>query len=358
MTESSTALRAALAPYINKSTRLALALFCRDLGLVVVATALALYVENYALKTLFAIVAGVAIAALFVIGHDAAHNALTPSKKLNGVLGRTAFLPALHNFTLWRIVHNRMHHLEPCVKDKNSWSPRSKAEYDALPWWSRAAERLYRTPVLGFAPYYVVNRWLREKFCPPRHLRETRRFRQWTDFALLLGFLGAVFAAFFGATLVIDHLAYWEAVVWGFLIPQVVWNTLMGFTVYVQHTHPEVPWFRTEDEAVGAGQTHTSRTVHVVFPKWYGHLSNHIMDHAAHHVHTKIPLYRLAKAQKHLNELLGHSAVIEKFTPFRLFSIMRQCQLYDFDSHRWLSFDGTPTAEPLARAPLVSPVTA
>ncbi len=337
------ALRDALAPYTERSTVLALAIFARDAGLLAVATGLALWVESYALKTLFAVIAGTAIAALFVIGHDGAHCACTGSKRLNALLGRLALLPSLHNFTLWRIVHNRMHHRDTCVKGRNSWSPLSKVEYDALPYWRRCRERLYRTPVLGFAAYYAVNRWWKEKFFPPRHLRTTQRLSQWRDFALLLAALVGLFAAFWGATLVIEHLAFWEAVLWGFVIPQVVWNTLMGFTVYAQHTHPQVPWFRTDEEA--ATHSQAALSVHMVFPKWYGWLSNHIMEHPAHHVNTKVPFYRLAAAQRRLNTLLGETAVVERFSPVAFWQTMRRCKLYDYDGHRWLGYDGSPTAE-------------
>jgi omega-6 fatty acid desaturase (delta-12 desaturase) len=53
---------------------------------------------------------GMAIGMLFIIGHDACHNAFTVSTRLNQVIGRLAFLPALHSFSLWDLAHNRTHH--------------------------------------------------------------------------------------------------------------------------------------------------------------------------------------------------------------------------------------------------------
>src|SRR4051794_24470796 len=51
-----------------------------------------------------------AIGALFVIGHDAAHNSLTPIGWLNRLVGRLVFLPAYHPYTSWVFAHNTLHH--------------------------------------------------------------------------------------------------------------------------------------------------------------------------------------------------------------------------------------------------------
>lgn len=37
----------------------------------------------------------------------------------------------------------------------------------------------------------------------------------------------------------------------------------------------------------------------------------------------------------------------ERFTPRYLLDTMRRCKLYDYESHRWLGFDGQPTSAPL-----------
>ncbi|HJT08029.1 MAG TPA: hypothetical protein VJ747_13945, partial [Stellaceae bacterium] len=91
-----------------------------------------------------------------------------------------------------------------------------------------------------------------------------------------------------------------------------------------------------------AGQEEHS--VHVVVPGWYGAISHHVMDHPAHHVHPKIPLYRLAAAQQRLNELLGERAISQRFTPAYLWETLACCKLYDYREHRWLDFAGRATS--------------
>jgi len=337
-------IRAALRPYLARSNGRALVLFALTLAVYLAAVAGAVGLPTWSLQLVCAVVAGAAIASLFVIGHDAAHGAFVDGRRLNGWIGRIAFLPTLHNYSLWQVAHNRLHHVDVNVKGLNSWSPLSKAEFDALPAWRRLLERVYRTPP-GLGLYYVKERWWRDKFFPRRRHAVGARGAFVADFALLAGWL-AIFLgglALAGTALPGGPAA---AVFWGFVVPFAAWNTLMGGTIYVQHTSVRVPWFRSRAEWERYGRQE-DLTVHIEVPRWYGLISHHIMDHPAHHVMPKIPLYNLPAAQRRLNELLGERAVRERFTPRYLLDTMRRCKLYDYDGHRWLDFDGRPTSEPL-----------
>ena len=222
-------LRLALAPYLSRSTPLAVALFLANIAVYLAAVASAVALDVWPARLACAIIAGAAISALFVIGHDAAHGAYTGSRVANAVIGRVAFLPALHNYSLWQVQHNRLHHRLVNIKDFNSWSPLSKAEYDRLPPWRRWVERLYRGP-LGFAPYYLIERWWRDKFFPRRRNGTSQHAIFWADFALLLGYLAGfvVLLGLSGAAL--PQSSAPAAIVWGFGVPFLVWNTLMGAT--------------------------------------------------------------------------------------------------------------------------------
>ena len=335
-------IRLALAPYLSRSTPLAIALFLANIVVYLVAVTAAVTLDAWPAQLACAIVAGSAISALFVIGHDAAHGAYTASRLANAIIGRIAFLPALHNYSLWQVQHNRLHHRLVNIKGFNSWSPLSKAEYDALPPWRRSLQRLYRGP-LGFAPYYLIERWWRDKFFPRRRNGTSQQAIFWADFALLAGYLAAFVALLARTGAALPQSSATAAVAWGFAAPFVVWNMLMGATTYMQHTHRRAPWFaeQTEWRRV-AGQEELS--VHVVVPGWYGAISHHIMDHPAHHVHPKIPLYHLAAAQRRLNELLGERAISQRFTPAYLWETLACCKLYDYREHRWLDFAGRATS--------------
>ena len=51
-------------------------------------------------KLLCAVAAGFMIGRLFIIGHDACHQSLTPHRGLNKWVGRIAFLPSLTTYSL------------------------------------------------------------------------------------------------------------------------------------------------------------------------------------------------------------------------------------------------------------------
>ena len=74
------------------------------------------------------------IARLFVIGHDACHGSYTPSKVLNGWIGRIAFLPSLTPFSLWDVGHNLAHHGFTNLKGRDYvWTPYLAARVRAAP---------------------------------------------------------------------------------------------------------------------------------------------------------------------------------------------------------------------------------
>ena len=75
-------------------------------------------------------------------------------------------------------------------------------------------------------------------------------------------------------------------------------------------------------------------------------LTGHIMQHTAHHVDSKIPLYRLTGSQSCLESAYPQDIVVEKWTLATLGKTLARCKLYDYENHRWLNFCGKPTSEP------------
>ncbi len=255
-------------------------------------------------------------------------------------------LPALHNPTLWRIAHNREHHQAPNVARLNSWSPLSLAEYRALPAWRRLLERYYRSG-LGFWLYYLVHRWLGAKLLPRADTPADLRNAAWRDVAFLAAGLTLWCAAVIALARQGADASPWRALLFGVVVPFVVWNFMMGYTVYYQHTHPAIPWFRSraEMEAHG-GQERIA--VSIDYARWYGFLSHDIMQHHAHHVHPLVPHYRLHAAEGRLRELCPDIVVLP-FTLRAILDVHRRCKLYDYDRGCWLDFAGEVTAVPPSR---------
>ncbi len=133
-------------------------------------------------------------------------------------------------------------------------------------------------------------------------------------------------------------LAFLFAVV----VPWLVFSWLIGFVIYFNHTHPEVPWFRDRSEwSPLAGMVVGS--VRLRFPQWSLFFASNIMDHVAHHVDPRVPLVRLRRAQDRIDQLLPGQIVVQPWSIGVLFDVMRRCKIYDYDAHCWLDYGGRPT---------------
>ncbi|AHG89067.1 fatty acid desaturase [Gemmatirosa kalamazoonensis] len=299
------------------------------------------------MRVLLAVANGLAAGVLFVVGHDACHGSLTPNARLNAWLGRAAFLPSLHPFVAWAHSHNALHHGWTNLRGKDPvYAPLTLEEYRALGPWRRTLERAYRS-WYGVGLLYVLEIWWPLEMRPSAEHRAhiDRRGSFAADRALVLAFV-ALHAAALAA------LARWGGAplgaacgiaVLGLVVPFAAFAWLMGFATFQHHTHPRVLWYDDEREW-SYFRSQVQGTVHVEFPAWADALLHHIMDHTAHHVDTRVPLYRLKDAQRAVEAAFGEANVItERFTLAGTRRTFRTCQLYDYRAHRWLTFDGVPT---------------
>src|SRR5437660_7508067 len=125
-------LRPILRPYRAKAEVFALGLFAADCVMYAGCTSLAAAHVPIALRFLAGTAAGVLLAVLFVVGHDACHGSFTSRRWMNQSIGRIAFLPTLTPFSTWELSHNLTHHIYTNLKQLDYvWTPLSKREYDA-----------------------------------------------------------------------------------------------------------------------------------------------------------------------------------------------------------------------------------
>jgi acyl-lipid omega-6 desaturase (Delta-12 desaturase) len=60
-----------------------------------------------------------------------------------------------------------------------------------------------------------------------------------------------------------------------------------------------------------------------------------------------VPFYHLPEAQKALETAYPAEIIREDWTVRTFLRMFRTCRLYDYESHRWVDYDGTPLTEPL-----------
>lgn len=302
-----------------------------------------------------AIANGIFSTTIFVVGHDACHGSLTPIPWLNQVLGRINFLPSLTPYVTWEYAHNRVHHSYTNLKPRDyAWAPYSKEEYDSLPWRRRMLERHYRTP-FGLGHYYLIEYWLKHLLTQSREERQEMKkpFLYLFDLALVTLFAIAQFAVIISwANAQTPGPGYWapfttsvSLIVVAWVVPFLMWNWLMGFAIFQHHNHQGIAWYdKREEWDFFAAQIES--TVHIEMPTWMEWVSARIMQHTAHHVNPKIPLYRLTASQQCLERAYPREIVVQTWRLGSLSRTMSLCKLYDFKNHRWLNFAGMPTTQP------------
>lgn len=314
-------------------------------------TAVALAVLPWWAQIPLALVNGLLIAVVFVVGHDAAHGALFPRRWMNRLAGRFGLLPALHPLSSWVHSHNRLHHAFTNIREKDSsFPPLDLAEYRSLPAWHRWLHRRYRT-WYGVGLYYFADIWLKWEFLPSAAHRpkNPKAFR--FDRLFVVGFVALWLTGLAWA-------AHWEPLVvawnWfiGFVVPQFVWNWLIGFIIFQQHTHPKVAWFsRLDAPSPSFFQMQVQATPYLQFPRGFRWLMRQIMEHTAHHTDPMVPLYHLPEAQHELSTKYRGEMVRVIWRPHMLLDTLRICKLYDFAAHRWTDYNGTPTTPVLYTRP-------
>jgi len=289
------------------------------------------------------VVAGFMVAGLFVLGHDAAHGALTNNNKLNKLLGRVLLIPSFHIHEAWVLGHNRIHHGHTVRQGMDFvWHPVTVEEYQAMGLFGRLRHRLEWSP-FGAMPYYLRQVWwtkmIRLKKPPAKWVTAIRKDRALLYLAMLGGATGAAFlgglasANLWGALWMITKLL---------VIPFLIFTFLIGGTVYVHHISPEIRWWPRQKWNKVSGQLDGTTVLRI---PWYMNLIFHwIFLHTPHHVDMRIPCYRLPMATDAIMEAFPDRAIDRKFRIKDYLAATRTCKLYDFEAGTWLPYSAARQA--------------
>jgi len=324
-------------PFVSKNNNKALLLFFFDFlvyGILLFAT---VTIDNLLLKSISAIVTGLFIAFLFIVGHDCCHRSYTSNKKLNSLLGIISFLPSFHNFKLWELGHNRTHHAFTNLKSKDYvYTPLSPDEYKGLNAISKIKYRLYRS-ILGHLFYYMNEIWFKKMIIPNKSIPNLNPKGGYWEYSLYLLIYLVVMIGGIAAISVLTGKAIGLSILFALVIPFLVWNWIMGFAIYQHHTNKLTKWFDNHEEWE-YWEIQVGHSVHIQFPKPINLLLHNIMEHTAHHSNMNIPLYNLEAAQDAITEKFSDKMNIVHWDFAFYIDSIRSCKLYDYQTHEWLSF--------------------
>jgi omega-6 fatty acid desaturase (delta-12 desaturase) len=326
--------------------------FGTDVALFAGGSALALLVPSLALKLLGTLIVAASIVRLFLIGHEACHGSFFRSRRINALVGRIAFLPSMTAFSLWDVGHNVAHHGFNNLKGRDQvWTPYSKPEFDALPPHRRALERLYRCG-LGCGAYYLLELWWKKLYFASRREIGSGRVQYKIDSVIVT--LGAI-AWIGGVVLVARSTGQSFALLLACAVvgPFLLWNGIMGFVVFLHHTHPRIAWFQKRQEWQRC-RAYLVATAHVRLPLGIDRLMHNIMEHNAHHVNPRISMFGLRAAQRLLTERFAGEIQSYRLGWSSYMDCVRRCKLYDFANHSWLDFRGEVTARVAVAPPLAA----
>ena len=330
--------------YATPQTARGLALFALDIALYATAIGGVLILVPLWAKIACGVFAGMALGRMFSLAHNAAHENIVANPYLNRVLAVVLFTPFFYNYVLWVYEHHALHHPYPNDAKPDAYKPYSKSEFDALPRWRQLLERFYRAPtILGWGVYYLVERHWSTKLVPPAYVPAALRRAAWWNAALLLAYGVALLFVLAAAPRYAVNLTSIEALLIGFVLPLFVFEIHDGFALYVQHTDPRIAWFGGDVDRNGEGRPELV-SVHLRVPRLMGWFYHDTFAHPVHHLHPKIPCYRVFEAQMKLDERLGFAAVVSPFNLRWLLDTTRRCKLYDWERRQWLDFSGRPTA--------------
>ncbi len=317
----------------ERSTVRGLGLLARDLTLWAVAVWGLLSTNNPLMLIPLWALAGAAVAGAFVIGHDAAHDALFDSPRLNAIVGRVAMLPSLHATEVWVFGHNRVHHGHTLRQNMDFvWHPLTPDQYRQLSPLAKARHRFEWGP-FGAGAYYGREVWWNKmvRFSPPDRWRRAMR----RDQALVAAFAFGSLVVMLAAAGLGGFWLWTKAIV----IPFAIFCQTIGWVVHVHHIAPDIRWWPRREWNRFRGQV--EGTTILWGPPGWDIFFHWIMVHLPHHVDMRIPCYRLPEAARAIAERFPDHVVEAPISIRRYVQATRECKLHDFETGEWTRY---PTA--------------
>jgi acyl-lipid omega-6 desaturase (Delta-12 desaturase) len=288
------------------------------------------------------LLAGLGVAGMFVIGHDASHHALTDSRKLNRVLAQICMFPSVHVEAAWDLGHNRIHHGYTTRQGFDFvWHPVTAEQYAAMNRTQKVRHRL-EWSFLGSGAYFLRDVWWNKmwRFNAPGKRRDAIIRDKIT--------LGSAIVLAVAGTVVLGALTGgWLEAIWMpielLVVPFLLFTQIIGFTVYVHHVAPEIKWWTRKEWTQFHGQMDSTTILEMPFvinTLWF----HNIFVHVPHHVDARIPYNKLPAAAEQIAQAFPDTVRKGRLSIRQYLRATKACKLYDFDQSTWLPYSAAKAA--------------
>jgi len=291
---------------------------------------------------------GLIISGLFIVGHDAGHQSLFKSKKLNDIVGKICMLPGFHVYEGWCYGHNRVHHGHTVRQGFDFvWHPYTVDDYQKLSPFNKFMHKI-EWSWFGSGMYYARHIWWHKMMDrndqPPKWKDAIVRDINWVwGFILVSSAIGGTWGwfhyadAFASAPLLGSILgAIWVPIKTVF-IPAFAFMYVIGFAVYVHHISPEIKWWPRRDWNKFKGQMEGTTIIKLGWG--WDFFFHSIFTHVPHHVDMRIPFYHLDDAADAIMAEFPEVVRSQDFSMSEYFRCAKQCKVYDFEKQEWLRYD-------------------
>lgn len=290
---------------------------------------------------------GLGVAGLFVLGHDASHNALVDNRKANRIIAQFCLAPSLHVEAAWDLGHNRVHHGYTTREGFDFvWHPATVADYQQMTRYQRMMHRI-EWSAFGSGVYYLRTVWWQKMWAfTPEGKRRATIVADKRNLSIAVAVFAAVLVALgflSGGWL----MAMWMPVK-VIVVPAIIFMHIIGWTVYVHHVDPDIRWWpKTEwNQFKGQMESTTILRIPTVINKLWMY---NIFVHVPHHVDARIPFHQLPAAADAIVEHFPDVVRTGKWSASAYFRAATTCKLYDFEAGTWLPYSAAgaaPVAEP------------
>ncbi|KAL7423113.1 hypothetical protein Q5752_002412 [Cryptotrichosporon argae] len=290
----------------------------------------AYYAARAALWTAYSVSAGLVGTGVWIIGHEAGHQAFSSSKTINNTVGWFLHSLVLVPYHSWRISHGRHHAATGHMTRDEVFVPRTRQErgypevkHDSevqglsVPAWRQAelAEALGESPIVS-----LFNLVLQQVFGWPMYLFRNASgqlhypaytnhfqpssviFRPSHYWQILVSDLGVIMAL--AALGTWGYFRGFREVLVVYIIPYLWVNNWLVMITFLQHTDPVLPHYSDKSWTFARGALAT------IDRKFMGPIGPYILHgicetHVSHHVSSKIPHYNAWEATEALKNFLG-----------------------------------------------------